>query len=466
MEFLGRRPELKALNDAWSRERSGFIPIYGRRRVGKSELIVHFMGNRPGLYFVGKRAPGQTQIAEFLGAAARALNEPLLARAQGTDWKTALEWVAERAPKDGKFILALDEFQWIVEASPELPSVLQELWDRSWSRSGRMLLILCGSYIGFMEKEVLGSRSPLFGRRSGQILLRPFNHLEAAGFHPHMSVHDQARIYALCGGIPAYLLEFDERISVEQNIMHRLLTDTSTLAREPDFLLREELRDLVPYHAILMSLAEGLTKPTQIAKAAGIDVRALPHFLNALTALGYVQRRYPLTESAPSRRAVRYTLDDPLLRFWFRFVFPHQSTLRFLGPERGFTEIVRPGLDAYFGLCFERLCRESLPLIYIAEGITAAFEVGEYWDPGVQIDVVGIRRDNWTDLGECKWRSVSSLSILAAEIEDKARHYPNARNATICRRLFVKSRKTKAPKLPQGVRLHSLDELYALPGTP
>jgi hypothetical protein len=86
---------------------------------------------------------------------------------------------------------------------------------------------------------------------------------------------------------------------------------------------------------------------------------------------------------------VRYTLDDPLLRFWFRFVFPHQSTLRFLGPERGFSEIVRPALDAYFGLCFERLCRESLPLIYIAEGITAAFEVGEYWDPRVQIDVVG-----------------------------------------------------------------------------
>ncbi len=140
--------------------------------------------------------------------------------------------------------------------------------------------------------------------------------------------------------------------------------------------------------------------------------------------------------------------------------------MRFLGPERGFTEIVRPGLDAYLGLCFERLCRESPPLIYMAEGMTAAFEVGEYWDPAVQIDVVGIRRDNWTDLGECKWRSVSSLAILAAEIEDEARRYPNARNATICRRLFVKSHKAKSPKLPQGVRLHSLDELYALPGTP
>jgi uncharacterized protein len=462
MGFHGRRLELKALNDAWSSGRSGFIPIYGRRRVGKSELIVHFMRNRPGLYFVGKRAPGQAQVAEFLEAAARVLNEPLLARAGEISWKEALELVAERSPKDGKFILALDEFQWIVEASPELPSILQELWDRSWSRSGRMLLILCGSYVGFMEREVLGSRSPLFGRRSGQILLKPFNHIEAARFHPHLSIGDQARIYGLCGGIPAYLLEFDERLSVEQNIVRRVLNDTSPLAREPDFLLREELRDLAPYHAILMALAEGLATPTKIAKATGLDVRALPHFLNTLTGLGYVQRRHPLTESAPNPRAVRYALDDPLLRFWFRFIFPHQSTLRFLGPERGFAEIVRPGLDSYFGLCFERLCRETLPLIYVAEGVTASFEIGEYWDPRVQIDVVGFRRDNWTDLGECKWGNVASLSSLSAELAEKVPRYPNVRNASICRRLFVKSFKTKTPRFPSGVRLHTLEDLYAM----
>jgi AAA+ ATPase superfamily predicted ATPase len=460
MEFHGRHRELKALQEAWSSGRSGFIPIYGRRRVGKSELIVRFMDEKPGLYFVGKRAPGQTQLAEFLAAAARALKEPLLAKTQVVGWKDAFELVAQRAPKDGKFILTLDEFQWMVEANPELPSVLQELWDRFWSRSGRILLILCGSYIGFMEKEVLGSRSPLFGRRTGQILLRPFNHLEAARFHPHLSVVDQARIYAVCGGVPAYLLEFDEQLSVEQNLMRRLLTDTSTLAREPDFLLREELRDLAPYHAILTGLAGGAATPTRLAKATGIDVRALSHFLNALMGLGYVRRRVPLTAPAPGPRSVHYALDDPLLRFWFRFVFPEQSTLRFLGPQRGFAEIVRPSLDAYFGLCFEHLCREALPLIYLAEGVTAAFDIGEYWDPGVQIDVVGIRRDNWTDLGECKWGSVSSHSSLAAEMEAKVRAYPNARNATICRRLFVRS--LKSTKAPSGVRLHTLEDLYAL----
>ena len=163
-----------------------------------------------------------------------------------------------------------------------------------------------------------------------------------------------------------------------------------------------------------------------------------------------------------STRSVRYALDDPLLRFWFRFVFPHQSVLRLLGPQRGFAEVVRPELDAYFGRCFERLCRESLPLLYLREGVRAPFTVGEYWDPEVQIDVVGVRQDNWTDLGECKWGEVSSLPALAAELDGKVRRYPNARNATIGRRLFVKAAKAHAKARLTDVRVHTLQDLYDL----
>ncbi len=462
MSFQGRDRELETLRKVWRSERSGFIPVYGRRRVGKSELIVHFMSGQPGLYIVGKRAPGGAQLQEFLEAAARAVGEPLLAQTRVTTWKAALQLLAERLPAGKKFILTFDEFQWIAEACPELPSVLQELWDRSWSRSGKMLLILCGSYLGFIEREVLGEKSPLFGRRTAQILLRPFNHLEAGLFHPRFSVVDRARVYALCGGIPAYLLAFDGTRSVEQNIMAQLLDNSAPLAREPEFLLREELRDLAPYHAVLMSLAQGQSSPAQLEKSTGIDVRGLNYHLNNLVELGYVQRRYPVTESKPSVRSVRYALDDPLLRFWFRFVFPHQSVLRLLGPERGFAEIVRPGLDAYFGRCFERLCRECLPLLYAREGVRAAFNVGEYWDSEVQIDVVGVRADNWTDLGECKWGVVNSLPVLAAELGAKVPRFPNARNATIQRRLFVKLLKARSRQEHEGVKLHTLENLYEL----
>ena len=455
---------MKLLQDAWSGTRSAFIPIYGRRRVGKSELIVHFMADKPGLYFVGKRAPGPAQISEFLEVAARALSEPLLAQIRPAGWKAAFEAVIERANKatePGKFILALDEFQWIAEAAPEIASVLQELWDRQWSQSAKVMLILCGSYFGFMEREVLGKQSPLFGRRTAQILLAPFNYLEAAEFHRSYSTVDQARVYGICGGIPAYLQEFDASQSVEQNIAARILDESSALAREPEFLLREELRELAPYHAILMALAEGKSSPTQLAKTIQADARTLNYHLQALTGLGYVQRRFPLTRGKPAVRAVRYALEDPLLRFWFRFVFPRQSTLRFLGPNRAFAEIVRPELDAYLGHSFERLCREALPLIYLAEGVPPAFEVGEYWDPAVQIDILGLREDHWTDIGECKWGTVPSVAALAQEIEAKIQLYPNAEKATLGRRAFVRTLGRKAVT-STDLRVHTLDDLYAL----
>jgi hypothetical protein len=252
---------------------------------------------------------------------------------------------------------------------------------------------------------------------------------------------------------------------VEQNLITQVLDENAALSREPEFLLREELRDLVPYHSVLMALAQGKSSPAQLAKSTGIDVRGLNYHLNTLVELGYVQRRHPVTESEPSTRSVRYALDDPLLRFWFRFVFPHQSVLRLLGPQRGFAEVVRPELDAYGGRCFERLCRESLPLLYLREGVRASFTVGEYWDAAVQVDVVGVRQDNWTDLGECKWGDVSALSALAAELDEKVRRYPNARNATIGRRLFVRKSPAKAALRLAGVRVHALEELYDLKPT-
>ncbi len=291
--------------------------------------------------------------------------------------------------------------------------------------------------------------------------MRPFNHLDAAKFHPKYSATDQARVYGLCGGIPAYLIAFRPDASVEQNIREQMLTDHAALYREPDFLLREELRDLITYHAILQALGQGKSSPAVIAKATGIEQRALNYYLTQLTELGYVQRRYPVTEHRPAVREVRYALDDPLLKFWFRFVFPHQSRLLSLGPRQGFAELVQPQLDAYFGRCFERICRESLPLLYLREGVRANFQVGEYWNKETQIDVVGVRDDNWTDLGECKWGEIASFKKLANELDERVKKFPNPRNATIGRRLFVRGTKARTRAM-SGYQVHTLADLYSL----
>ncbi|KAF0243991.1 MAG: hypothetical protein FD180_2926 [Planctomycetota bacterium] len=457
--FIGRRKELAALEAAFGSERSGFVPIYGRRRVGKSELVRRFLRGKRGVYFVGKRAPGGLQMREFLREAAVALQEPLLASFGAQSWKEALEAVVDRWKGPGKLVLALDEFQWIVEADRELPSVLQEQWDRRWSRGNKVLLILCGSYVGFMEREVLGRKSPLFGRRTAQILVKPFGYQEAALFHSGWSLVDRARAYFVCGGVPLYLRAFSRDRSVEDNIAANLLDEYAALYREPEFLLREELRELSSYDAILEALAGGASAASEISRRTGVGNRALHYYLKQLQELGYVGKRFPLTGRPPVPRQVRFTLEDPLLRFWFRFVFPNTSFVQQAGATRAFAERVRPGLDAYFGACWERLCREGLPVIYERERVQAGYDVGEYWNREVQIDVVGVRRDNRIDICECRWGAVRSSRALARELKARAAGYPNPRGATIGLRVFTRAAVGGRGEA-KDIRWHTLEDLY------
>jgi uncharacterized protein len=457
-DFIGRAAELALLEEQHAGPGGALVPVYGRRRVGKSELILRFLRGKRAVYHVGKTAPGSLQLKEFLADAARILDEPLLAHLPPDDWRAALMAVGQKA--QGKtLILAFDEFQWLAGASPELPSVLQELWDRSWRKTSGLMVILCGSYVGFMEREVLGKKSPLFGRRTAQIHLRPFAFREAAAFHPSYSRTDQALTYFVCGGVPLYLRHFDSHRSVEGNLGSVILDEFGPLAREPDFLLREELREVESYYAVLWAVAEGRRTVKEIAVASGLPERSLPYYLQQLCELGYVARSYPLSGVEAANRHVRFVLEDPLLRFWFRFVFPNQSLIQQLGVGKALREHIKPLLPAYFGACFERLCRETLGRIYEKEGIAAGFQVGEYWDKKTQIDVVGMRDDGWVDLGECKWGHLRSVGALAQELETKVASFPNPANATIGRRLFVRSRERLASEIGGGLRVHDLRDM-------
>lgn len=456
--FIGRRKELELLEGCAASRRSSFVPIYGRRRVGKSRLILRFLQDHPGIYYVGKRAPAQMQRREFMREAARALERPGLASLEAPGWREALLAIGEAGVDRRPLIIALDEFQWMVGSSPELPSVLQELWDREWQPSGGVILILCGSLVGFMEREILGKQSPLFGRRTAQIRLRPFAFREAAEFHPRLSRPDRAALYFLCGGVPAYLRAMSQERSLASNIEQALLSETSPLFVEPDFLLREELREVEVYHAVLTVLARGTMPAKQVADQTQLKLSSLHYYLRTLMELGYVARIYPLTTRRPRKHEVRYALQDPLLRFWFRFVEPNLTFIQQLGPHAAMTERVKPGLAAYFGSCFERLCREALPPLLEDQGIRTAVDVGQYWAPDVQVDVVGLRDDRVIELGECKWGTVRSPRALERELADRIQRYPNPSNQTIRGNLFVRR---KPRRLKESLyRWWDLDDLY------
>ena len=460
MEFIGRKKELAALEHAYQAHGNAFMPVYGRRRVGKSELIKHFIRDKKALYFLGKQAPARLQLREFLRNGASALNQPLLEQAWADDWQAAISLVLSQVSVGEKIVLVMDEFQWTAQACPELPSVLQSFIDDDWGGTRNVFLILCGSYMGFMEKKVLGEKSPLFGRRSGQIFLKPFSFLEAGKFHSHWSATEMAKVFFICGGIPYYLKFFSQADSVDINIRKNFLSEFSALAREPEFLLREELKELKKYFGILTALSTGAVTNREMAKITGIEERTLFYYLNNLIELGYIAKHYPMTGSRPNPKQVRYKLQDPLLRFWFRFIYPNGSAIYQMDEKNAFMNLIKPHLESYFGYCYENLCRDALSFLYRKEGLTCSYEIGEYWDKDVQIDIVGRRQDGVVDIGECKWGKVSSMDRLMKELEMKIAAYPNKDNHTIHGRLFLRTRR-KLPK-NSNIQMNSLEDIYSL----
>jgi uncharacterized protein len=455
-DFVGRRAELDALERRYASSRAALVPVYGRRRVGKTELLLRFSSGKPTIYFTASDKLRTPQIADFMRAAAEWIAAPHLAESAPTNWEAALRLVVAAAPKDRKLLLVLDEFQWLCRSSPDVPSVIQRLWDLEWQRGNRLMLVLCGSFIGFMEREVLGARSPLHGRRTADLRLEPFGFQEAAAFHPNWSTEEQARAYFVCGGIPAYLNRFEPGRSVTQNIAREFFEIDGFFQREPDFLLREELAEVKQATSILEAIALGRRAQSDIARAVGLTASALAPHVKNLVLLGYLEREVPLSPNRPPRTSVVYRVADPLLRFWFRFIEPNWSTLRRYPAERAFEQIVAPQWEAFCGEGFERLCRQALPLIYSREGITGRFQVGEYWDRTAQIDVVGLRADGWVDLGECRWLARASQSEAARELSIRAARFP-AGSRTVRPLLFFR-KKQKLP--PPGMLVFDLQDLY------
>ncbi len=245
---------------------------------------------------------------------------------------------------------------------------------------------------------------------------------------------------------------------MEENLRDVVLDPFGALHREADFLLREQLRELPTYHAILMAIATGKNRVRDISAASTVPGPRLAWYLNQLVGLRYLRKRYPLTGDKPSARSVRYAIADPLLQLWFRFVYPNHGALEAEGAARFYETRVRPGLDAWFGGRFEALCREALVRHYRGRDIPGGFEVGEYWAKDAQIDVVGLRGDGRTELGECKWSALDSWAGPLRQLESRLGTFPNPRGATFGRMLFARSGPAETP--PE-VTCFDVEALYA-----
>ncbi len=459
--FIGRAKEVSVLEERFREGRSQLIVVYGRRRVGKSALIRSFANKKRTLFHVGDRSTKNLQIKKILEAASDAFKTPLLREIQVDEWHRLFEILTPHF-LTSKTVVVFDEFQWMCESSPELPSVIQQFWDRSWEKSKSVYLILCGSYVGFMEREVLGKKSPLFGRRTAQIWLQPFSYKEARLFHPDQKCEDVAKIFGVCGGIPAYLLSFDENRSIEENLLREGLEDEGRLREEPRFLMMEELRKPAIYYALLESLQTKRLGLKDLADNVKVDKGSLVYYLNTLQNLGYVEKVIPLGSLKGDRARGRYQIKDPLLRFWFSLVYPYLTDLTLREPREVFLLKVKPRLDAFWGKQFEVLCRSAAPFLLKKSRITASFRVGSYWDSQIQIDVVVDRDDDVTHLGECKWDRHPVGMEVVNELRRKMELFPNPKRKKLIPQIYSRAGFTKAVLSESHLQLFTLKDLYSV----
>lgn len=402
--FIGRERELKVLNNLYSSDKFEFAVIYGRRRVGKTELIKQFISNKNNIYFMGIESNAKQNL-ENLSRNILDFATGISANTSFANFQAALEYVFQLAEKE-RVILAIDEYPYVARASKSLASILQFLIDK-YKANSKLMLILCGSSMSYMEDQVLAYKAPLYGRRTAQIKLLPFDFEETCRYLPNMSGEDKALIYGVVGGTPQYLSQISDQLSVEDNIRNTYLSTTSFLYEEPINLLKQEVREPAIYTAIITAIATGSSRMSEISNKVGEDTNVCTTYIKNLISLGIVRKETPYGEKA-SRKTV-YSIADNMFRFWYRFVLENNSIIARGADELAYRRI-EPHFTEYMGKVFEEISTQYLWGLLLAGKSPIEFSsLGRWWGNDyrtksqTEIDIMGEQDKDSALFAECKW---------------------------------------------------------------
>ena len=414
MTFYDRLEELGALDTAFESRGHDFYVVYGRRRVGKTELLKEFCADRPHIYFLAAQEAEDRQREKFVEKVAEYFDDRV-PRIDG--WDEALDYLGEKLAGE-QLVVAIDEFPYLVEENDSLPSYLQSFVDEQLQGTESML-VLCGSSVSTMESEVLGHESPLYGRRTGQIDVQPFPFRQAQDVIAY-NLEDAIRSFAVTGGTPMYLTLFEYDQPLRENIRTHILSPTARLYNEPEFLLRTELRNPARYMSILEAIATGHTTPNEISGATGIDVGPLSKYLQTLRRLRLIDREVPVTASPKQSKRSRYQVADEFLRFWFRFVEPNRSSIE-EAPDVVYDGSIEPNIPDHVATTFEAVCQEVVWEAIRRGHLESYSEVGRWWYGEDEIDIVGLAPDADRILfAECKWTTEPIGQALVSQLREKA----------------------------------------------
>lgn len=421
--FADREEELRFLEKHYASDSAEFIVIYGRRRVGKTELAVRFSRNKPHIYFLVDRRPETELIQELKQRMSQYLKDESFVKLDIKDWielfQEFIKW-----NKNRRTIIIIDEFPMLIETNHAAPSILQKIWDQNLINTKAMLIML-GSSVGMMETEVLDYRSPLYGRRTAQWKLEPLKPFYLNQFFPKYNFETLINVYGCLGGVPAYLLKFDADKDFWQNIEETILAKGEFLYEEAEFLLREELREPRNYSSILRAIAWGAKNYGEILSHTNMDKSMLSKYTSVLEDLGFIKRTYPIGIK-PKPRKGQYTMADNYLLFWFRYVFPNKTELE-TGNTKSILHKIKEDYKDYMGHVFEQTAADFLTEAQKKKRLPFTFtQLGKWWFKDDEIDLIAINEERLTAaFFEVKWATLSrqdSERILSS-LKNKAEKF-------------------------------------------
>lgn len=430
MDFIGRVKELAGLEKQYESDKFEFSVIYGRRRVGKTWLIQKFIEDRTSIYYMGIEAGTSSNLQSLSREVHRFTGSEGMAPWQ--TYEDLFHYLAMIA-KDRRIVFVIDEFPYLAASAPEVSSLIQKFCDHEWKAS-RLHLILCGSSMSFMEHQVLGAKSPLYGRRTAQYRLMPFTFFETFDYLAPMHKEDAAIIHCATGGIAEYLSHVDKSRSLEENLISLFFESSGRLYEEPSNLLKQELREPRVYNDILDAMAKGSSKSNEIATRVNMQSGALNRYIESLSELGIIRREKPIGNEA-GRKTI-YMIQDGCFRFWYRFVMPNQSAIMSGLGGQVYEKVVKPALPEFMGQGFEDIFFDHFDR-WNHDGILPDLVTkrGRWWGNNPiehreeEIDLVGIGTQT-TFFGEAKWRNektgievIQSLEKKSSLIKSSKRYY-------------------------------------------
>jgi len=409
--FINRHNELTLLREGFESDSAELFVIYGRRRLGKSALVrTAIEGQDDAIYWQATEETSDAQLSNFVKTASETY--PLLTDIQ-RDWEALL-----RALGREDAVVVLDEFPYLIESDSALPSKIQRVWDLHLQETA-MTLVLVGSSISVMEEKVLSGGSPLYGRRTGTIDLPPLSLEHAREFYPSDDPDGIIQSWGVFGGTPYYLKALTPDATLPENIQSLLLSEHGVLHNEPEFLLRTEfgIREPQTYYTILRAIATGKRETNEIATFAGVDSNSLGSYLSKLRRLRLIERDIPITANPNATRKSRYRLNEPLFRFWFRYVYGQSGKIAQLGSD-AYEELVEPSFSDYMGAMFEQICQNALPAL-----VPKTYHgIGYWWYQNHELDVVGLASDGTLVVGECKYTTREMHEGDLADLERAGTH--------------------------------------------